>query len=79
MTVGVPGSLREYLAWYGVRVFNDAVAAATEIPNDENLAAMLDAEDQAGRRDPYRWMASQFHVIARARTTDHAAHSCEVA
>lgn len=55
-------------AWYGVRVFNDAAAAATEIPADEDMEAILDAEDQAGRRDPYRWMASQFHVVARHHT-----------
>jgi S-adenosylmethionine-dependent methyltransferase len=52
-------------AWYGVRVFNDAVSSEMDVPDDEDLAALLDAEDQAGRRDPYRWMASQFHVIAR--------------
>jgi S-adenosylmethionine-dependent methyltransferase len=55
----------EVEAWYGVRVFNDAVSAAAEVPEDEDLAALFDAEEQAGRRDPYRWMASQFHVIAR--------------
>jgi S-adenosylmethionine-dependent methyltransferase len=52
-------------AWYGVRVFNDAVSSDMNLPDNEDLAALLDAEDQAGRRDPYRWMASQFHVIAR--------------
>jgi hypothetical protein len=49
--------------WFGVRVFNDAVAV--DMPaQDEHLALLLDAEEQAGRRDPYRWLASQFHVIA---------------
>ena len=52
--------------WYGVRVFNDAVRAEMNVPADEDLAALFDAEDQAGRRDPYRWMASQLHVIASA-------------
>jgi S-adenosylmethionine-dependent methyltransferase len=52
-------------AWYGIRVFNDAVSSDMNVPDHEDLAALLDAEDQAGRRDPYRWLASQFHVIAR--------------
>jgi SAM-dependent methyltransferase len=56
----------EPVAWYGVRVFNDAVASDCGVPDDEDLAMLLDAEDQAGRRDPYRWIASQFHVIARS-------------
>ena len=55
----------EVVEWYGVRVFNDAVGADLRVPADEDLALLLDAEDQAGRRDPYRWMASQLHVIAR--------------
>jgi S-adenosylmethionine-dependent methyltransferase len=50
--------------WYGIRVFNDAVDAETAVPDDEELALMLEAEDRAGRRDPYRSMASQIHVVA---------------
>jgi SAM-dependent methyltransferase len=56
----------EPVAWYGVRVFNDAVAPDCKVPDDEDLAALLVAEDRAGRADPYRWIASQFHVIARS-------------
>jgi len=52
-------------AWYGVRVFNDAVAADATLPDGEELAALLDSEDQAGRRDPYRWFGSQLHLVAR--------------
>ena len=52
-------------AWYGVRVLNDAVPSSLPVPEDEDLAALLDAEEQAGRRDPYRWMASQLHLIGR--------------
>jgi hypothetical protein len=55
----------ELVEWYGVRVFNDAVASDVAVPDDEDLAALLDAEDAAGRRDPYRWLGSQMHVIAR--------------
>jgi S-adenosylmethionine-dependent methyltransferase len=50
--------------WFGVRVFNDGVAAETTIPRDEDLALLFEAEDRAGRRDPYRWLGSQLHVIA---------------
>ena len=52
--------------WFGVRVLNDAVPAATAVPEASELADLLDAEEQAGRRDPYRWLASQLHVIAVA-------------
>jgi len=42
------------VAWYGVRVFNDDVAPEAAAPNGEDLELLLDAEDLAGRRDPYR-------------------------
>jgi SAM-dependent methyltransferase len=51
--------------WYGVRVLNDAAPVDAPCPPAADLALLLDAEDQAGRRDPYRWMASQLHLIAR--------------
>jgi S-adenosylmethionine-dependent methyltransferase len=54
--------------WYGVRVFNDAVSVDMDVPIDEDIEALLDAEDRAGRRDPYRWMASMLHVIAIRQT-----------
>ncbi len=57
----------EVVRWFGVRVFNDAVSADAEVPPDEDLALLLDAEDRAGREDPYRWLASQLHVIATKR------------
>jgi S-adenosylmethionine-dependent methyltransferase len=50
--------------WYGVRVFNDAVSVEMQMPDSEDVAVMLDAEEQAGRRDPYRWLGSMLHVIA---------------
>ena len=52
------------IEWFGVRVLNDAVAAATPVPSADQLVDLLEAEDPAGRRDPYRWLASQLHVIA---------------
>lgn len=52
--------------WYGVRVLTDG-AAADEMPDQESLADCIAAELEAGRRDPYRRLGSQIHVIARAR------------
>jgi S-adenosylmethionine-dependent methyltransferase len=57
------------VAWYGVRVFNDSVSAATPVPTDEDISALLDVEDRAGRLDPYRWMASMIHLIAKTSTS----------
>lgn len=54
------------LEWFGVRVLNDAIPVAAALPPADELAELLDAEEQAGRRDPCRWMASQLHVIAAA-------------
>jgi S-adenosylmethionine-dependent methyltransferase len=54
----------EIVSWSGVRVFNDAVSADAAPPRGIELEKLLDAEDLAGRRDPYRWMASQLHVVA---------------
>lgn len=51
-------------AWYGVRVFTDGIDA-DRLP-DETLAACLKAEEEAGQRDPYRHLASQYHILARA-------------
>jgi len=56
----------EVEAWYGVRVFTDP-AAADAPPPDDGLATVLEAEFEAGRRDPYRHLGSQLHVIARRR------------
>ncbi|HEV3131916.1 MAG TPA: methyltransferase domain-containing protein [Acidimicrobiales bacterium] len=57
--------------WYGVRVFNDAIPADTGVPGEEVLSSLLDAEELAARSDPYRWVASQIHVIAeRSRAGD---------
>lgn len=54
----------EVVNWSGVRVFNDAVSAHTPPPSGIDLEQLLDAEDLAGRRDPYRWIASQLHIVA---------------
>ncbi len=36
------------VAWYGVRVFNDAVPGDTPVPGRAELMALLDAEERAG-------------------------------
>jgi SAM-dependent methyltransferase len=50
-------------AWYGVRVFTDAAPDHAVVPSDPGaLAALLDAEEAAGRADPYRGVAALLHV-----------------
>ncbi len=52
------------VSWYGVRVFNDAIPTDAPPPSREELDLLLDAEERAGATEPYKWMASQLHVIA---------------
>jgi SAM-dependent methyltransferase len=52
------------VSWYGVRVLTDAVANDAPPPDPETLALLFDAEELAGSTDPYRWVASQLHVVA---------------
>jgi len=54
------------ITWYGVRVFNDAITSDMAPPEAHELAKLLDTEERAGASDPYRWMASQLHVIAES-------------
>ncbi|MHB8295919.1 MAG: methyltransferase domain-containing protein [Acidimicrobiales bacterium] len=49
------------VAWYGVRLFSDHWDSE-DPPAD--LDALLDAEEQAGRRDPYRALAALTHTVA---------------
>ena len=55
------------LAWYGVRVLCDTstLDANPPPPGSDELAALLAAEELAGRRDPWRSVAPLFQVIAR--------------
>lgn len=50
------------LAWYGVRLFSDHWDDEDPPPDFD---ALLDAEDQAGRRDPYRALAALTHTIGK--------------
>jgi len=53
------------VAWYGVRLFCDHWQAI-EPPSD--LELLVAAEEQAGRRDPYRSLAAMTHTVARVRS-----------
>ncbi len=47
--------------WYGVRVFTDHHGETP--PPEDGLADLLDAEEEAGRRDPYRQVAALLHLV----------------
>lgn len=55
----------ELVEWYGLRACNDAVASDADPSEGVDLAELFEAESEAGRRDTYRWLGSQLHVIAR--------------
>jgi S-adenosylmethionine-dependent methyltransferase len=52
------------IAWYGVRLFTDHWG---DVAPPVEIEIILQAEEEAGRRDPYRRLASATHVIARRR------------
>ncbi|GHH83136.1 methyltransferase [Kitasatospora indigofera] len=50
--------------WYGVRVFTDNTADDSAPPVDgRRLAQLLEAEERAGKTDPYRQIAGLLHVV----------------
>lgn len=65
-----PGEVRSALAsigaitvaWYGVRLFCDHWGTGDPPPD---FASHVDDEEEAGRRDPYRWVAALTHTIAK--------------
>ena len=52
----------EPTAWYGVRLFTDHWG---DVDPPDELDGVMEAEDQAGRRDPYRRVAALTHTIGR--------------
>lgn len=52
----------EPIAWYGVRVLTDHLGAT---PPGEDVDDILEAEWEAGRRDPYRRAGRLIHVVGR--------------
>ena len=55
------------VAWYGVRIFTDHWEQ--ELPGSDFLE-ILAAEEEAGRRDPFRSVAALTHTIARTEGSD---------
>jgi SAM-dependent methyltransferase len=54
--------------WYGVRVFTDQTPDHVPAPADgRQLAQLLDAEERAGRTDPYRSVAALLHLVGTRR------------
>jgi hypothetical protein len=51
-------------AWYGVQLFTDHW---DDFKLSENFESILSAEEQAGRREPYRRLAAATHVVSRRR------------
>ncbi|MGK4583687.1 class I SAM-dependent methyltransferase [Kitasatospora sp. HPMI-4] len=49
--------------WYGVRVFTDSAPEDAAPVDGRQLAQLLDAEERAGREEPYRRVAALLHVI----------------
>lgn len=52
------------IAWYGVRLFSDHWDRDAQ-PDD--FEAVIKAEQEAGRRDPYRALAALTHTLATVR------------
>ncbi|GAB3599994.1 methyltransferase domain-containing protein [Angustibacter peucedani] len=62
----VSGRRMHVEAWYGVRVLTDGVPVDEPVPDDEDeLEALLAAEDAVGRTDPYRRLGTLLHVVGR--------------
>ena len=62
------------LAWYGVRLFTDHFGPIHPGADFEELLA---AEEEAGRRDPYRALAALTHTIGEVRAGTHAGQLTE--
>jgi S-adenosylmethionine-dependent methyltransferase len=62
----VAGRRMHVEAWYGVRVLTDGVPVDRAVPDDEDeLAALLAAEERAGSTDPYRRLGTLLHLVGR--------------
>lgn len=57
----VSGHALERAAWYGVRVFNDHHSGPA--PAGDVLRALIAAEAEAGRREPYRSVSALLHLV----------------
>lgn len=52
-------------AWYGLQTFT---AHRHDLADDATVARAVEVEDVAGRRDPYRGVARQLHVLGHRRS-----------
>jgi len=59
----------ETVARYGVRLFTDHWG---DVDPPDDLGALIAAEEEAGRRDPYRRLAALTHTIGRRATSEPA-------
>jgi 2-polyprenyl-3-methyl-5-hydroxy-6-metoxy-1,4-benzoquinol methylase len=62
LTATLAGIAAPLHAWYGVRVFTDNVGNDVELPAADELERLLQAEERAGRTDPYRGAAALLHL-----------------
>ncbi|GAA2987827.1 class I SAM-dependent methyltransferase [Streptomyces fulvorobeus] len=62
LTATLAGIAAPLHAWYGVRVFCDNVDEEAGLPAPPELSRLMDAEDRAGRTDPYRRVAALLHL-----------------
>lgn len=56
-------------AWYGVRLWSDHLDG--DPPEGPELAALVEAEAEAGRRDPYRAVCALTHTLAIVHEADN--------
>ena len=62
----VAGRRMHVESWYGVGLLTGGLAGAQAAPGDaDESAAVLAAEELAGRTDPYRRVAPMLHVVGR--------------
>ncbi len=50
------------------REWHDSVKSGAQLPDGEDLEALLNAEELAGANDPYRWFGALLHVVAVRQT-----------
>ena len=60
--------------WYGIRVATDNADVEQKPPVADELDRLLDAEERLGATDPYRWVATLQHVIARRASMQPPSH-----
>ena len=65
----VAGRRMHVEAWYGIGLLTDLGPALVAPADDDELDAVLAAEELAGRTDPYRRVAPLMHLIGRRATS----------